>query len=160
GKKNEAAYDQIIEVMTAMREANPDIHFFASPRPVHEAYSREEKIEIWGHRDNVPFSPFPVWIQQWHQNGSKKLEDGTVVPRWTKGGFDIDAVVGYYADYLNLMHRKGFAIQYLDVTNEQTIITPEHVKYLHDHIPLRLQKGVSMPKLIAPSSWSMEGGID
>jgi len=160
GIKNEGAYDQILEVMTEMRNINPKIHFFASPRPMHEAYSRQEKTEIWGHPDNVPFSPFPVWIQQWHKSGTKKLKGGTVVPRWAKGEFDVEALVQYYADYLNLMHDKGFVITYLDVTNEQTIVTPEHTKYLHEQLPPRLNQGVSMPKLIAPSSWSIEGGID
>lgn len=160
GVKDEAAYDEILEMMTALRAVNPRVHFFGSPRPMHEAYAREEKTTIWGHRDNVPFSPFPVWIQQWHQNGTKRLKDGTVVPRWAKGAFDVEGYVQYYADYLNLMHRKGFAITYLDVTNEQTIITPAHTKYLHDHLPSRLAPGITMPKLIAPSSWSVEGGID
>ncbi|NGM63102.1 hypothetical protein G5B30_14420 [Sphingobacterium sp. SGG-5] len=158
GIKNEAAYDKILEVMTAMRKANPKIHFFASPRPIHEAYTREEKAEIWGHRDNGVFSPFPIWIQEWKKTiKTRKMKDGTVVNRWVKGEFDVDAWVQYYADYLNLMHKKGFDITYMDATNEQSIVQPKHTKYLSEELPKKLNKGVKMPKIIAPSSWSTLG---
>ncbi|MFD1630142.1 hypothetical protein [Pseudopedobacter beijingensis] len=156
GVKNEAAYDQIIEVMTAMRKANPNIHFFASPRPIHEAYSKQEKIDLWQDRDNAPFSPFPMWIQEWKINGTKKSKDGkTMVPRLVKGDFHVDYWVQYYADYLNLMHKKGFDIEFMDVTNEQTIVKPEHTKYMYDNLPKKLNKGVKMPKLVAPSSFDI-----
>lgn len=161
GVKKEAAYDQIIEVMTAMRKANPKIHFFASPRPIHEAYSREEKTELWGDRDNAPFSPFPVWIQEWEIKGTKKSKDGSkTVPRLEKKEFHVDYWVQYYADYLNLMHKKGFDIEFMDVTNEQSIVKPEHVKYMYDNLPGKLNKGVKMPKLVAPSSYDIKQATD
>lgn len=161
GVKNEAAYDQIIEVMSAMKKMNPGIHFFASPRPIHEAYSKAEKIEIWQHPDNVPFSPFPLWIQEWNKTQkTKKMKDGTLVKKWDKGRFNVDAWVQYYADYLNLMRRKGFDITFMDVTNEQSIVSPEDTKYMYDNLPERLNKGVKMPQLIAPSSWSPLGATN
>lgn len=161
GVKNEAAYDQIIEVMTAMRKANPKIHFFASPRPIHEAYSKQEKIDLWGDRDNAPFSPFPIWIQEWEAKGTKKSKDGnTTVPNLIKKEFHVDYWVQYYADYLNLMHKKGFDIEFMDVTNEQTIVKPHHVKYMYDNLSGKLNKGVKMPKLVAPSSYDIKQATD
>lgn len=157
GDKKIEAYDQILEMMKAMKKANPGIHFFASPRPMHESYSREEKEIRWGHRDNVPFSPYPEWIQPWIKDGTKKLKDGTIVPKWQKGPVDAPGMVQYFADYLNLMHEKGFNITYLDVTNEQTIMTPALNKYIYDQLPGKLSSGVHMPAIVVPSSWSIEG---
>lgn len=161
GVKNPAAYDLILEVMTAMRKANPNIHFFASPRPIHEAYSRKEKDEMYGHYQNGVFSPFPLWIQKWEKTEkTRKMQDGTVVNRFVKGEFVVDDWVQYYADYLNFMHTKGFDIMYMDATNEQTIVKPEHAKYLMENLPSKLNKGVKMPKIVAPSSWATLGATN
>src|SRR5690606_11323467 len=161
GKKNEAAYEEILEMMTAMRKANPEICFFASPRPIHEAYTRKEKDTLWGHVENGVFSPFPLWIQKWEKTDkTRKMKDGTIVNRFVKGDFVVEDWVQYYADYLNFMHKKGFDITYMDATNEQTIVTPEHTKYLMEELPPKLNKGVKMPKIIAPSSWSTLGATE
>lgn len=159
GVKNESAYKDILEMMTAMRQANPSINFFASPRPLMEAYSADEKVAIWGHVDNTPWSPYPPWILQWDQDGTKVI-DGVTVPNWVKGYFDYPALTQYYADYLNFMHNKGFNIRYLDMSNEQTVITPAITKYIYEHLPAKLNPGVELPSFIAPSTWSVQGGID
>ena len=160
GVKDITAYNKILNMMNAMKAADPDIKFFASPRPLAEAYSRQEKEAEWGHVDNVPWSPYPRWILEWYQNGTKTMNDGTVAPNWKQGSFHIDKVVQYYADYLNLMHEKGFKISYLDVTNEKNIITPDRNKYVFDNLPGKLNAGVHMPALVVPSSWSRKQGID
>ncbi|MFV0467390.1 MAG: T9SS type A sorting domain-containing protein [Dysgonomonas sp.] len=160
GVIKDSAYIEILEVMTAMRKANPSINFFASPRPLHEAYSSNEKKLTWGHTDNVPWSPYPAWILQWEQNGTKTMQDGTVVPNWVMGYFDYPALTRYFADYLNFMHLKGFNIRYLDLSNEQRVITPEITKYIYDHLPPLLNSGVELPGFIVPSTWNIQGGID
>lgn len=152
------AYDMIREMMNAMKNANPEIKFFASPRPLQEAYSEEERATIWGN-NSVPWSPYPRWIQEWDENGTKVV-DGIVVTQWEKGAFHVDKLVRYYADYLNLMKSEGFDITYMDLSNEQTIITPAHAKYIKDNLPAKLNAGINMPLLIAPSTWSVEGGIN
>jgi len=45
--------DRIIPMMQKMQEANPDLKFFASPRPLHEAYPSSQ---------NVAWQPYPLWI--------------------------------------------------------------------------------------------------
>ena len=142
------AYTEILEMMNAMKAASPDINFFASPRPLDEAYTGAEKDSIWGGK--VPWSPYPSWIQEWVYNGNK----------WVKGDFHVDKLVQYYADYLNLMKTEGFDIAYLDVSNEQTIITPTYCKYVKDSLPAKLNTDVQMPELVAPSTWSVQGGIN
>ncbi len=160
GIKDESAYKEVLELMGAMKNINPNIQFFASPRPLFEAYSRTEREKIWGHKDNTPWSPYPSWILQWSQKGNKKMGDGTTVPKWVEGDLDLDALIQYFADYLNLMHTKGFKISYLDVTNEKGCISPSSNKYIYEKLPKLLNSGVNMPKLIAPSSWDVLQATD
>ena len=145
GEKNPDAYNKILNMMNAMKRANPEIKFFASPRPLKEAYDNPED---W------PWTPYPMWIQEWTNNGTE--ED----PQWDKGAFHVDKLIKYFADYLNFMDQKGFEITWLDLTNEQKIIQPWHTKTIHDSLPEYLNDGVSMPKIIVPSSWSHQVGID
>ena len=79
-------------MMEAMKKANPNIEFFASPRPLGEAYTKEEKEKIWGHEKNVPWSPVPAWIMKFKQNGTKKI-DGVEVPKWVDGELDLDTIL-------------------------------------------------------------------
>lgn len=160
GVKNKNAYDDEIEMMRAIKSANPDIQFFASPRPLFEAYSRDEREIVWGHKDNTPWSPYPRWILDWKQDGTKKMKDGTVVPRWKEEVLQLPKLIQYFADYLNLMHHNGFKITYLDVTNEKETISPAANKYIHENLPKLLEPGVYMPGLVVPSSWAVSGATD
>ncbi|MFV0468191.1 MAG: hypothetical protein ACK5MK_04590, partial [Dysgonomonas sp.] len=84
----------------------------------------------------------------------------TLVPKWVEGELNMDALSKFYADYLNFMHKKGFAISYLDLSNEKQVKTLEASKYLTENLPKKLDKGVNMPKLIVPSSWSIADATD
>ena len=157
GVKNKNAYDDEIEMMHAIKSANPDIQFFASPRPLFEAYSKHERETIWGHKDNTPWSPYPRWILDWKQDGTKKMKDGTIVPKWKEEILHLPKLIQYFADYLNLMHRNGLTITYLDVTNEKETISPSANKYIYENLPKLLDPGVHMPQLVVPSSWAISG---
>lgn len=158
---DESAYAQILEAMEAMRNANSDILYFGSPGALHTVYSEQEKVALFGHVDNVPWSPFPLWVQEWNNTGNTKtMEDGTVVPIFEKGAFHRDELVKCLADHLNFMHRKGFPFAYMDLSNEQTIVTPAIAKYVTDNLPAKLDPGVQMPKIIVPSTWNVQGGVD
>ncbi|PWE01373.1 T9SS type A sorting domain-containing protein [Marinilabilia rubra] len=158
GVKKPEAYDKILNMMGAMKQANPDIKFFASPRPLDEAYSTNEAWTVWG-GPKAPWAPVPAWIMTWRENGTKTV-DGQVVKKWVFDNLYVDKLARYYADYLNFMHSKGFKIDYLDITNEKNQITATHGKYLYDNIPDMLNEGVYMPELIAPSTWSYEQGVN
>lgn len=143
--RDESAYDIILEMMTEMKRINPDIEFFASPRPLAEAYNKEEVQTVWDGLD-VPWSPYPTWILPVQKSGNQwKTVDVE---------FNVDNLVLYFADYLNFMYEKGFEITYMDVTQEKEIITPEILVELYEKIPDNLNPGVRMPLLVAPSSWS------
>ncbi len=154
GVKNSAAYDQIIEMMTAMKKANPAIKIFASPRPLAEAYTKAEELSLWG--GDVPWSPYPSWILPFKANGTNT--DGTT--KWNEQPLNVSKLLRYYADYLNLMKSKGFDIDYLDLTNEKNVITPAITKIIKDSLPLRLNPGVQLPLFVAPSTWSRQQGTD
>ena len=136
--------------MRAMKKANPDIKFFASPRTMWEAH---------GTKEGVPWTPYPMWVQEWIKKGTY-TKNGREYPEWKKGEFQVNKLIEYLAGYLNFMHKKGFDISWLDLTNEQKILKPRHTKIVHDSLPKYLNEGVHMPELIVPSAWSHQSGID
>lgn len=150
GVKNPAAYDQILEMMTAMKAANPQIKFFASPRPLDEAYTPTEELAIFGAEDGCPWAPYPGWIMGFSGFGGIFGSDG----------FNKDEALQYLVDYLNFMDQKGFQIDYLDLTNEKNVITPGITKYMYNCMPAMLNPTVKMPAFVVPSTWSRQQGID
>ena len=140
GQFNLRAYTKkIIPMMKEMKEANPDIKFFASPRPADEA----EKGISW--------QPYPRWITGDHNK---------------KGKFDLDweKCAEYLLRYLELMHSQGFKISFLDITNEwqsssgnngrlTTAEAQKIVTYLKKKLPPN-----QMPLIVAPSSWNYTQG--
>ena len=150
GVENPAAYTQILEMMTAMKASNPNIKFFASERPLDQAYTAAEQVAIFGAEGAVPWAPYPAWIMGFSGFGGVFGSDG----------FNQYEALQYLADYLNFMNSKGFSIDYLDLTNEKNVITPAITKYMYDNLPALLDAGVQIPVLVVPSSWSRQQGTD
>ncbi len=150
GNVQPAAYDKILEVMDHMKRINPDIAFFASPRPLAEAYDAAETESQWNGK--VPWSPYPTWVLPVRQknDGSWETVDSQL---------KIDKLIRYYADYLNFMHAKGHKITYLDATNEKQVITPALNKALYEGLKASVDEGVHVPQMVVPSSWSREQGV-
>ncbi len=125
---------RIIPMMQEMQQANPDIKFFASPRPLDEA------------QPNVAWQPYPQWITN-STGGSSNFS-----LNWEK-------CAQYLIRYIELMDSYGFEISYLDLTNEWNFLTPTHARdiaeYLEDDL---IPKGLTMPQIIAPSTWSYAQG--
>ena len=148
GDINLNAYtNKIIPLMTAMQDANPDIKFFASPRPLNEAIS------------GAAWQPYPRWVTG---------DDGS-------GNFDFDweNCVRYIEDYLLLMDSEGFKISFMDLTNEWQSNSTSHnphtssrinqadVRYITEALKssTRLSDaGIEVPLFIAPSSWNYSQG--
>ena len=128
---------KIIPLMQEMQEANPDIKFFASPRPLNEAYSsslqaRDENGELLFRESTVPggdpepvlefeglskndirWQPYPLWVTD--------ISPTETDPRsYTSSSFDFGDIkcAEYIVRYLLLMKSYGFKISFLDVTNE------------------------------------------
>ncbi|MGJ8639317.1 MAG: hypothetical protein ACSHYA_07975 [Opitutaceae bacterium] len=147
----EGAYDlsaytkKIIPMMQSMKAANPQIKFFASPRPLNEVL----KGAAW--------QPYPFWITGDPGDGSSF-------------DFNVEKCADFLIRYLLLMKSYGFRIHYLDVTNEWNYIKAEHVgdlkrafeRYVKN--PPRDSKLVleaaDIPLLIAPSTWSYKQGVE
>ena len=152
GVKKEAEYDRILEMMINMKKINPDIMFFASPRPLEEAYTKDERETMWNGK--VPWSPYPTWVYPTALNtttGKYYLVDSK---------FSMENLIRYYSDYIKFMHDKGIKITYLDATNEHNIITPSRNKQLYLGIKSQIGPDVYMPEMIVPSTWSTQQGID
>ncbi|MEJ6648015.1 MAG: carbohydrate-binding protein [Akkermansiaceae bacterium] len=125
---------RIIPMMQEMQEANPDIKFFASPRPLDEAVN------------NVAWQPYPQWITG--STGSS-----------SNFNFNWQKCAEYLVRYIELMDSYGFEISYLDLTNEWNFLTPTHARDIAEYLEADLiPKGLTMPLIIAPSTWSYAQG--
>ena len=95
GEFDLSAYtNKIIPMMEKMKEANPNIKFFASPRPLNEAES------------GAAWQPYPRWITRTPSLGS------------TNYNLDNEKCAEYLVRYILLMKSYGFKIDFLDLTNE------------------------------------------
>ena len=140
GELDPTAYTKkIIPMMKEMKKANPDIKFFASPRPLNEV----EKKAAW--------QPYPRWVTgDVKNNGSFDLD-------WQKCG-------EYLVRYFGLMREHGFKISFLDITNEwQSVsdekgrLTGKDVKKIKAYLQSKLPAD-EMPLIVGPSSWNYQQG--
>ncbi|MEJ6634082.1 MAG: carbohydrate-binding protein [Akkermansiaceae bacterium] len=143
--------DRIIPMMQDMKAANPDIKFFASPRPLNEAVS------------GVAWQPYPQWITGSSGNNSNF-------------SFDEVKCSEYLLRYLILMKQYGFQISYMDLTNEWNFVTgtdyrdisalfddyvdaPANAKpVVHPDYPTVTLTAEDIPELVGASAWSYTQG--
>ncbi|WP_162273950.1 carbohydrate-binding protein [Mariniblastus fucicola] len=142
GNLDLSAYtNKIIPLMQEMKEANPDIKFFASPRPLNEAIS------------GAAWQPYPRWVTGDPGNGNFDFN-------WLK-------CAEYLERYLLLMNSYGFKISFMDLTNEWQSndggnrITQADARditeYLKDSAALS-SANVEVPLFIGPSAWNYQQG--
>ena len=143
--------DRIIPMMRDMKAANPDIKFFASPRPLNEAV------------DGVAWQPYPQWVTG--STGGRSNFD-----------FDTDKCSQYLLRYLILMKQYGFQISYMDLTNEWNTINgtvfrdikaafdayvdapAANKPVVHPDYPNVTLTADDIPLLVGPSAWSYSQG--
>ncbi|WP_411847053.1 carbohydrate-binding protein [Roseibacillus persicicus] len=149
---------KIIPLMQEMKQANPDIKFFASPRPLNESYPSKK----WEGED-VRWQPYPFWI--------------CGAPTPISGSFDFDwqECAEYLVRYLLLMKSYGFQISFLDITNEWQSnvgggrVTQDDMDHIHEYLNVTyfqdpwtysevdssiLLEPEDIPEIVAPSSWN------
>ena len=134
GNFNLVAYtDKIIPMMQAMKTANPNIKFFASPRPLNEAVS------------NAAWQPFPLWI--------------TGAPSYTSTSFNFQwqKCAEYLVRYVSLMKSYGFKISFMDLTNEWNFVDSGDYRDIKAHLQANLAPE-DMPLLVGPSAWNYAQG--
>ena len=155
GVTNMRAYaDVIIPMMKTFRKYNPGIRFFASPRPLKEAYDKEKDRELVSalfKKGNIGMAAYPAWVGG-HKRLLKREYRRTRKDEWAR----------YLADYLNLMAKNGLDIAYLDLMNKDQSMWEgdiDNILYVIDRIPKRLDNGVTMPKIVFPSTWSPGDGL-
>ena len=94
---------------------------------------------------------YPAWVGG-HRRILKREHRRTRKDEWAR----------YLADYLNLMAKNGLDIAYLDLMNEDQTMWAgdiDNILYVIDRIPKQLDGGVSMPKIVFPSTWSPGDGL-
>ncbi|MBK1832920.1 carbohydrate-binding protein [Roseibacillus ishigakijimensis] len=155
GSYNYSAYgNKILPLMREMQEANPQLKFFASPRPQNEAES------------GVAWQPYPRWITGATGNNSNF-------------DFDWQKCAEYLVRYLLLMKNEGFQISFLDITNEWQSnvgggrLTQDDMDNIHEYLnvtyfenpwnysevePDLFLAPEDIPLIVAPSSWNYSQG--
>jgi len=142
GQFNLSAYtNKIIPLMQEMKDANPDIKFFASPRPLNEAIS------------GAAWQPYPRWVTGDPGNGNFNFN-------WQK-------CAEYLERYLLLMDSYDFKISFMDLTNEWqsndggSRITQADARditeYLKDSTALA-NANIEVPLFIGASAWNYQQG--
>ena len=138
GSYNLSAYtNRIFPMMHAMQDANPDIKFFASPRPLNEAIS------------GAAWQPYPRWVTG--DNGSGSFN------------FDWQKCAEYLERYILLMKSEGFKISFMDLTNEWqsndggSRITQADSRDITEYLKANLDPE-DVPLFIGPSSWNYAQG--
>lgn len=149
--------DDIIPLMTYLKKSNPRIKFYASTRPLKEAYDVNKNPDDAAFvsqnfkNGNIAMYAYPLWV-----GGHKNV----LIDQFKK--FKKDNMVRYLADYLNLMKSYEFDIEYMDLTNEEQDIWEgdiDNIIYVIDELPKHLNAGVNMPKIVFPSTWSPGDGF-
>ena len=153
GETDLSAYtNKIIPMMQEMKDANPDIKFFASPRPLNEAYPNKK----WEGED-VRWQPYPIWVT------------GAPTPISGNFNFNVDKCVQYIEDYLLLMDQYGFEISFMDLTNEWqsndgggriTQADCRDVTRALKNSSVLFDAGIEVPEFIGPSSWNYSQGAN
>jgi len=131
GKIDWGAYAKILDCMRTLRAARPDIEFFASPRPFHEAVK------------GSPYTCYPLWITRYEKHPTKdKMKFKEFLP---------EKAAGYLARYVKFMKSQGFTITYIDSKNECRNMRPAALAKMARL--MKEQLGDDMPIVIAPSSY-------
>ena len=134
--------NKIIPMMQEMQEANPNIKFFASPRPLDEA------------QNNVNWQPYPQWITGSTGNNTD----------YNLNEANVQKCAEYLERYILLMDSYGFKISFLDVTNEwdtsgrgSGAMSSGDVRDIAEYLEANLDPEL-MPAIVAASSYSYAQG--
>ena len=158
GERDLSAYtDKIIPMMQEMKDANPDLKFFASPRPLNEAYPSKkwkDPNDPDATSRDVRWQPYPIWVT------------GAPTPISGNFNFNVGKCVQYIEDYLLLMNQYGFKISFMDLTNEWQSNSGGRITQTDARDVVRAlqssstlsEAGIEVPKFIGPSAWNYSQG--
>ncbi|MEI6865034.1 T9SS type A sorting domain-containing protein [Flavicella sp.] len=145
--ENMAFYDDAIVTMKTIKSINPDVNFLATMRSDYNGY----KSDNWNN--------LPKYI--YNYSCVETNDAGSCIRTLGNKSFDTDAYGVFLADYLELMFDNGVAIDYLATAKEWTsIVTPvrSHDVYVKLVSECNL-RGLPIPEIIAPGSWSLSQGV-
>lgn len=145
--ENMAFYNDAILTMKAVKTANPEVKFLATMRSDYNGY----KSDNW---NNLPEYIYNYSCVETNQAGN-------CIRTLGNKSFNTDAYGIFLADYLELMHNNNLTISYLATAKEWTSVLT--VQRSHDtYTKLKSEcasRGIPLPELIAPASWSLSQGV-
>lgn len=149
GVKNWSFYTKQVLTMKQIRNINPDIKFLATMRSDYNGYNS-------GNQNNLP-----TWIYNTacvsadQNNGNKCLQ-------WVGDkSFNSEKYGVFLADYVEFMYTQGVPIDYIATAKEYTGVVS--VQRSHDsYVAMKTEletRGIPVPGIIGPASWSLSGGV-
>ena len=123
-------YDSHVKAMKMIKEANPEIKFWATMKSDYNGY---------GHTNNLP-----EWICNDRPNTF----------------FNIDKYADFLCDFLEYMHKQDITISYLSTAKEwtQTINADRSIKIIEALKKKCDNRNVPMPLITDPASWGLNQG--
>ncbi|WP_017446730.1 hypothetical protein [Gayadomonas joobiniege] len=142
GVKNWAYYDDELFALNLIKQANPDIKFFATLESDYNGYRQ-------GNRNNLP-----TWIYDYAYDRSTGEDTGT-------RSFDAVKYGLFLADYVEFMDNAGFPLTYLATSKEYVgVITADRAKIAIQTLIDELNtRGVAVPLLVDAGTWSLSSGV-
>jgi O-glycosyl hydrolase len=131
GTKNLAFYDNAILSMKMVKNANPNIRFYATMKSDYNGYDYESNL--------------PAWICNYNPT------------TW----FNTDKYARFLADYLQLMHTNGVTIYYLSVSKEWTNVmtAARTISTINTLKPILQQRNVPVPLFTDPGAWAVNQAV-
>ena len=140
-KKLDSVYGDMILTMKMMLKVNPELKFFAHMRSDYHGYGQ-------GNKNNLP-----TFIYDYEYVSATDSFLGTKYFDAVKYGL-------FLADYVAYMSDNGVPITYLATSKEWSVVTAEIAKTtIETLISTLAERGVAMPLIIDPGSWSLSKGV-
>lgn len=139
----DGAYAKQVETMKLIKQANPDIEFYATMKSDYNGYSQ-------GNRNNLP-----TFIYDYEYDSSSETYLGTK-------SFDAVKYADFLADYIEYMSDNEVPISYLSTSKEWTqVMTATRAKEtIETLISILSERNVAMPQIIDPGAWSINQGYN
>lgn len=141
-----AYYENAVQAMKWIKEANPDIKFLATMKSDYNGFRQDN-------HNNLPIS---IYDYSCIESRNKTCLD------WRGDrSFDTDKYGVFLADYVEHMYNNGVPISYLSTAKEWTQVVS--AQRSHDtYVKLVSEcnaRGIPVPEIIGPATWSLSQGI-
>jgi hypothetical protein len=147
GIKNWDFYTDQVKTMKTIRQLNPAIKFLATMRSDYNGFGEDNQNNL------------PVFIYNYACTAEDI--DGNCISSTGNLSFNAIKYGVFLADYIEFMHKQGVPIDFLATAKEwQSVVTVQRSRDAYQKMTTELiSRGVPVPKLIGPASFSISSSI-